>query len=418
MLASTYNDGGPMAYAYILDACRTPRGVGKQGRGALAHLHPQHLGATVLRAIAERNTLDTADVDDIIWGTSSQVSEQSGDLGRMAALDAGYDVRASGVTLDRFCGSGITANNFAAAMVMAGQEDLVIGGGTEMMSLPKKGLLPMGANNAHLQAIHPQSHQGVCADAIASMEGIDRRTLDELAAESQRRAEVAIKEGRFDRSLVPVSNLDGSLALDHEEFPRPGTTADSLASLPPSFPAVADHRFADGVPTFRELINQKYPDLEITHVHHAGNSSGVVDGAAAVLYASEDYVKAHGLKPRARVVASSNMGDDPTLMLNAPVPSARKILKRAGMTLDDIDLIEINEAFAVVAEKFMRDLDVDRDKVNVNGGAIALGHPIGATGAILIGTVLDELERQDKQVALITMCAGGGMAPAIIIERV
>ncbi|MEY2437236.1 MAG: acetyl-CoA C-acetyltransferase [Acidimicrobiaceae bacterium] len=407
-----------MADAYIIDACRTPRGIGKQGKGGLAHLHPQHLAATVLKALAERNGFDTADVDDIIWGTSSQVCEQSGDLGRMAALDAGYDVRASGVTLDRFCGSGITANNFAAAMVMAGHEDLVIGGGTEMMSLPKKGLLPMGANNAHLQSIHPQSHQGVCADAIASMEGIDRRALDEHAAESQRRAEIAIKEGRFDRSLVPVHNLDGTLALDHEEFPRPGTTADSLAALAPSFPAVADHRFADGVPTFRELINQKYPDLDISHVHHAGNSSGVVDGAAAVLYASQDYLKAHGLKPRARVVASSNMGDDPTLMLNAPVPSARKILKRAGMTVDDIDLFEVNEAFAVVSEKFMRDLDLDRDKVNVNGGAMALGHPIGATGAILIGTVLDELERQDKQIGLVTMCAGGGMAPAIIIERV
>jgi acetyl-CoA C-acetyltransferase len=407
-----------MADAFIIDACRTPRGIGKQGKGALAHLHPQHIAATVLAALAERNGFDTADVDDIIWGTSSQVCEQGGDLGRMAALDAGYDVRASGVTLDRFCGSGITANNFAAAMVMAGHEDLVIGGGTEMMSLPKKGLLPMGANNAHLQAIHPQSHQGVCADAIASMEGIDRATLDAQAAESQRRAEVAIKEGRFDRSLVPVYNLDGTLALDHEEFPRPGTTAESLAALAPSFPAVADHRFADGVPTFRELINQKYPGLVIEHVHHAGNSSGVVDGAAAVLYASEDYVKAHGLTPRARVVASSNMGDDPTLMLNAPVPSARKILKRAGMTLDDIDLIEVNEAFAVVSEKFMRDLDVDRDKVNVNGGAMALGHPIGATGAILIGTVLDELERRDQQVGLVTMCAGGGMAPAIIIERV
>jgi acetyl-CoA C-acetyltransferase len=407
-----------MADAYIIDACRTPRGIGKQGKGGLAHLHPQHLAATVLKALAERNGFDTADVDDIIWGTSSQVCEQSGDLGRMAALDAGYDVRASGVTLDRFCGSGITANNFAAAMVMAGHEDLVIGGGTEMMSLPKKGLLPMGANNAHLQSIHPQSHQGVCADAIASMEGIDRRALDEHAAESQRRAEIAIKEGRFDRSLVPVHNLDGTLALDHEEFPRPGTTADSLAALAPSFPAVADHRFADGVPTFRELINQKYPDLDISHVHHAGNSSGVVDGAAAVLYASQDYLKAHGLKPRARVVASSNMGDDPTLMLNAPVPSARKILKRAGMTVDDIDLFEVNEAFAVVSEKFMRDLDLDRDKVNVNGGAMALGHPIGATGAILIGTVLDELERQDKQIGLVTMCAGGGMAPAIIIERI
>ena len=407
-----------MADAFIIDACRTPRGIGKQGKGALAHLHPQHVAATVLRALVDRNGFDTADVDDVIWGTSSQVCEQSGDLGRMAALDAGYDVRASGVTLDRFCGSGITANNFAAAMVMAGHEDLVIGGGTEMMSLPKKGLLPMGAGNAHLQEIHPQSHQGVCADAIASLEGIDRTTLDAHAAESQRRAAVAIKEGRFDRSLVPVHNLDGSLALDHEEFPRPGTTAESLAALAPSFPAVADHRFADGVPTFRELINQRYPDLEITHVHHAGNSSGVVDGAAAVLYASEDYVRAHGLTPRARIVASGNMGDDPTLMLNAPVPSARKILKRAGMTLDDIDLFEINEAFAVVSEKFMRDLDLDRDKVNVNGGAMALGHPIGATGAILIGTVLDELERQDKSVGLVTMCAGGGMAPAIIIERV
>ncbi len=287
-----------------------------------------------------------------------------------------------------------------------------------MMSLPKKGLMPMGAGNAHLQEVHPQSHQGVCADAIASLGKIDRGTLDAHAAESQRRAAVAIEEGRFDRSLIPVHNLDGTIALDREEFPRPGTTAESLAALPPSFPAVADYRHAEGVPTFRELINMKYPDLVIEHVHHAGNSSGVVDGAAAVLYASEDYVKAHGLKPRARVVASSNMGDDPTLMLNAPVPSARKILERAGMTLDDIDLFEVNEAFAVVSEKFMRDLDLDRDKVNVNGGAMALGHPIGATGAILIGTALDELERRDQQVALITMCAGGGMAPAIIIERV
>jgi acetyl-CoA C-acetyltransferase len=407
-----------MADAFIIDACRTPRGIGKQGKGALAHLHPQHLAATVLKALVDRNGFDTADVDDVVWGTSSQVGEQSGDLGRMAALDAGYDVRASGVTLDRFCGSGITANNFAAAMVMAGQEDLVVGGGTEMMSLPKKGLLPMGANNPHLQDLHPQSHQGVCADAIATLEGIDRRAVDEHAAESQRRAEIAIKEGRFDRSLIPVHNPDGTLALDRDEHPRPGTTADSLAELAPSFPALADHRFAEGSPTFRELINQRYPDLDIEHVHHAGNSSGVVDGAAAVLYASPDYVKAHGLTPRARIVACGNLGDDPTLMLNAPVPSARKILKRTGMTLDDIDLFEVNEAFAVVSEKFMRDLELDRDKVNVNGGAIALGHPIGATGAMLIGTVLDELERQDKQVGLVTMCAGGGMAPAIIIERV
>ena len=407
-----------MPDALIIDACRTPRGIGKQGKGALAHLHPQHLASTVLRALVERNGFDTADVDDVIWGTSSQVCEQSGDLGRMAALDAGYDTKASGVTLDRFCGSGITSTNFAANAVMAGMENLVISGGTEMMSLPKKGLLPMGANNAHLQELHPQPHQGVCADAIASLEGIPRTALDAHAAESQARADRAIKEGRFERSLIPVFNLDGTLALDHEEFPRPSTTAESLAALPPSFEAVADYRHTDDAPTYRELVARKYPDLTIEHVHHAGNSSGVVDGAAAILIASEDYAKAHGLRARARIVATANMGDDPTLMLNAPVPAARKVLDKAGLTLSDIDLFEVNEAFAVVSEKFMRDLDLDRDKVNVNGGAMALGHPIGATGAILIGTVLDELERRDKQFGLITMCAGGGMAPAIIIERI
>lgn len=407
-----------MSDAFIIDACRTPRGIGKQTKGALAHLHPQHLGSTVLKAIVERNGIDTAEVDDVVWGTSSQVCEQSGDLGRMAALDAGFDVKASGATLDRFCGSGITSANYAAHAVLSGMEDLVISGGTEMMSLPKKGMLPMGANNMHLQEIHPQSHQGVCADAIATLEKIGRDALDALAAESQKRADQAIKEGRFDKSLIPVLNLDGTVALDHEEFPRPQTTAESLAQLPPSFPKIADYRHTEDSLTFRELINKKYPDLKIEHVHHAGNSSGVVDGAAAILWASEDYAKAHGLKPRARVVATANMGDDPTLMLNAPVPAARKVLKRAGMTLNDIDIFEINEAFAVVSEKFQRDLDLDRDKVNVNGGAMALGHPIGATGAILIGTVLDELERRDQQVGLITMCAGGGMAPAIIIERV
>ena len=407
-----------MPDAYIIDACRTPRGIGKQGKGALTHLHPQHLASTVLKALAERNDLDTSQVDDIVWGTSSQVAEQSGDLGRMAALDAGYDVKASGVTLDRFCGSGITATNIAANAVMAGMEDLVISGGTEMMSLPKKGLLPMGALNQHLEELHPQPHQGVCADAIATLEKIPRTALDAHAAESQARAEVAIKEGRFDRSLIPVLNPDGSVALDHEEFPRPGTTAESLAKLPPSFEAMADYRHDENAKTYRELVAQKFPDLQIEHVHHAGNSSGVVDGAAAILLATAEYAKAHGLTPRARVVATANMGDDPTLMLNAPVPAARKVLERAGMTLDDIDLFEVNEAFAVVSEKFQRDLDLDRDKVNVNGGAMALGHPIGATGAILIGTVLDELERRDGQVGLITMCAGGGMAPAIIIERV
>ena len=406
-----------MADAFIIDAVRTPRGIGKQGKGALSHLHPQHLGATVLKALVDRNGFETSEVDDIVWGTSSQVSEQSGDLGRMAALDAGYDVKASGVTLDRFCGSGITATTLAGHGIMAGMEDLSIGGGTEMMSLPKKGLLPMGANNLHLREIHPQPHQGVCADAIATLEGISREALDAHAAESQVRAARAIAEGRFDKSLITVYNEDGSVALDREEFPRPGTTAESLAALKPSFPAVADYRHEDN-PTFRELMAMKFPDLEIEHVHHAGNSSGVVDGAAAILMASADYAKAHGLKPRARIVATANMGDDPTLMLNAPVPAARKVLERAGLTIDDIDIFEINEAFAVVSEKFKRDLNLDRDKVNVNGGAMALGHPIGATGAILIGTALDELERTDGQFGLITMCAGGGMAPAIIIERV
>ena len=407
-----------MPDAFIIDACRTPRGIGKQGKGALAHLHPGHLGRTVLEALVQRTGIDTADVDDIVWGTSSQVSEQSGDLGRMSALDAGFDIKASGVTLDRFCGSGITANNLAAHAVMAGMEDLVIGGGTEMMSLPKKGLMPMGAGNAHLDELHPQSHQGVCADAIASIEGIPREDLDALAAESQARAARAIEEGRFDRSLIPVLNLDGTVALDREEFPRPGTTVDSLAKLEPSFPAVADWRREDDTPTFREQINKRYPDVDIQHVHHAGNSSGVVDGSAAVLWASGDYATAHRLRPRARVVATANMGDDPTLMLNAPVPATRKVLERARMTLDDIDLFEVNEAFAVVAERYIRMLDIDREKINVNGGAMALGHPIGATGAMLIGTVLDELERRDLQVGLVTMCAGGGMAPAIIIERV
>ena len=412
-----------MAEAWIIDACRTPRGVGKVGKGALTHMHPQHLGATVLSAIRDRNGVETGDVDDIVWGTSSQRGVQGGDLGRMAALDAGFDIKASGVTLDRFCGSGITAANIAATAVMAGMEDLVIAGGTEMMSSyasqpSDRDSAGMGAGNQRLHERHPQPHQGVCADAIATLEGIPRRALDELGAESQRRAEVAIKEGRFDKSLIPVVDADGNMVLDREEYPRPGTTADSLAQLKPSFEAMADYPLNDEGVTFRQMVNTKFPGLEIEHVHHAGNSSGVVDGAAAILLASPEYAKAQGWAPRARVVATANMGDDPTLMLNAPGPAARKVCERAGMTLDDIDLFEVNEAFAVVAEKFIRDLDIDREKINVNGAAIALGHPIGATGSVLIGTVLDELERRDLNVGLVTMCAGGGMAPAIIIERV
>jgi len=409
-----------MVDAWIIDACRTPRGVGKAGKGALSGIHPQQLGATVLRALAERTGIDTSDVDDIVWGTSAQLGPQSGDLGRMSALDAGYDVRASGVTLDRFCGSGITSVSMAANAIIAGSEDLVIAGGTEMMSMEGRrggGPFMMDAGNLRLRARHPQSHQGVCADAVASLEGITREDVDRLGFESQKRAAHAIANGHFDKSLIPVHREDGSLALDREEYPRPQTTLEGLAALKPAFTAVADYPLDEKGTTYRNLILQKYPDLAIDHIHHAGNSSGVVDGSAAILLASPDYAKAHGLKPRARVVATANMGDSPTLMLNAPVPATRKVLARAGLTVDDIDLFEINEAFAVVAEKFIRDLKLDRDKVNVNGGSIALGHPIGATGSILIGTILDELERRDLQRGLVTMCAAGGMAPAIIIER-
>jgi acetyl-CoA C-acetyltransferase len=416
-----------MPEAYIVDAVRTPRGIGKPGKGALAHLHPQHLAATVLAALRDRNGFNTADVDDVVWSTSSQRGKQGGDLGRMAALDAGYDIRASGMTLDRFCGGGITSVNIAAANVMSGMADLVVAGGTEMMSYTAAlaaeeqaaGIKPMGigSGNMRLMMKHPQSHQGVCGDAIAAKEGITRADVDALGLESQKRAARAIAAGAFDRSLVTVFNDDGSVALDHEEFPRPDTTAEGLAALKPSFDAVADFDLGGGM-TFRKLIQMRYPDLDWSGVHHAGNSSGVVDGAAAILLASGDYAEKHGLKPRARVVAFANEGDCPTLMLNAPVPAARKVLAKAGLSLDDIDLFEINEAFAVVAEKFIRDLRLDRDKVNVNGGACALGHPIGATGSILIGTILDELERRDLRRGLVTMCAAGGMAPAIIIERV
>jgi len=416
-----------MQEAWIIDACRTPRGIGKVGKGALADQHPQHLAAAVLAAIAERNHLKTEEVDDIIWGTASQQGKQGNDLGRMAALDAGYDQRASGVTLNRFCGSGITTVNLAAAQIMAGMEDLVIAGGTEMMSYtatlaaqrsPEDGPALMDAGNLRLRARHPQSHQGVCADAIATLENIPREALDELAYVSQQRAAKALDEGRFDRSLVPVYREDGTLALDREEFPRPQTTLDGLAALKPSFEAMANVPLDNQGTTLGGLIRQVYPDLQIKHVHHAGNSSGVVDGAAAVLLASPEYAQKNGLKPRARVVAMANVGDSPTLMLNAPVPAARKVLKKAGLTPDDIDLWEINEAFAVVAEKFIRDMELDREKVNVNGGAMALGHPIGATGSILIGTIIDELERRDLKRGLVTMCAAGGMAPAIIIERI
>ncbi len=417
-----------MAEAYIIDAVRTPRSIGKMGKGALSAMHPEHLAASVLAALKERNHLDTADVDDVIWGVSGAIGLQSGDVGRNAALDAGYDVRAGGVTMNRFCGSSITTANFGAAMVMAGMHDVAVTGGSEMLSYVTHhgakmreagvGSGGMGTGNPRLQAVHPQSNQGVCADAIAAIEGITRAELEAWGVESQRRAGIAIAEGRFAKSVITVRDEDGAVILDHEEYPRPDTTAEGLAQLKPAFAMFRDMPSQPGGKTYAELINQVYPGVQITPIHHVGISSGVVDGAAALLITSGEYAKAHGLCARAKIVAMAEIGDCPTLMLNAPVPAARKVLAKAGLTVADIDVWEVNEAFAVVTEKFIRDLGIDRAKININGGSIALGHPIAATGAMLIGTALDELERSGGRYGLITMCAAGGMAPAMIIERV
>lgn len=417
-----------MTEAYIIDTVRTPRSIGKVGKGALSAMHPEHLSATVLAALKERNRFDTAEVDDVIWGVSAAIGLQGGDIGRMAALDAGYDVRAGGVTLNRFCGSSLTATSLASAMILSGMSDLMIAGGMDMLSYANAhgmkmreagvGSAGMGAGNPRLQAKHPQTNQGVAADAIAAMEGITRGELEALGVESQRRAARAIAEGRFDKSTIAVKDDEGNVILDHEEYPRPDTTMESLAQLKPAFEMFFDMPSAPGGKTYLELVHQVYPDLNVKPIHHAGISSGVVDGASAILLASKDYAERHGLKPRARVVAMAETGDSPTLMLNGPVPAARKVLAKAGLTKDQIDVWEVNEAFAVVVEKFIRDLDLDRAKVNPNGGAIALGHPVGGTGAILIGTALDELERSGGRYALVTMCAAGGMAPAIVIERV
>ncbi len=412
-----------MTEAWIIDAARTPRGVGKVGKGALADIHPQRILSTVLKALAARNHLETSEIDDVIAGCGTQVGKQGACIARMAALDAGFDIKAGGFSLDRFCGSGMTAVNLAAMGVMSGQQDLVIAGGVESMSYASTlqrspgtiGTIDSG--NEHLRRIHPQPHQGICGDLIATLEGITREDVDALGYESQQRAAKAIAGGHFDKSLVTVYRDDGSAALDHEEYPRPQTTLEGLAALKPAFAAIYDAPLDEEGTSFRKLVEAAYPDVKINHVHHAGNSSGVVDGAGAVVIASPEYAKAHGLKPRARIRAVASTGDSPELMLNAPGPAAKKALAKAGMSLKDIDLFEINEAFAVVPIKFMRDLGIDPSIVNVNGGAIALGHPIGATGAIIVGALLDELERRDLAVGLATLCAAGGMAPAVIIER-
>ena len=338
----------------------------------------------------------------------------------MAALDAGWSLDAPGVTLNRFCGSGQQAVNFAAMGVRAGFQQLVVAGGVESMSRPA----PMhvdgfSANNNHLRDQYDMVPQGISADLIATTEGFTRKDCDELGVESQTRAALAIKDGRFDRALIPIHHDDGSLALDHDEFPRPGTTLESLGELAPAFAAMGAHTLEGAERTLDQTAILAYPDVsKIDHVYHAGNSSGVVDGASAVLVTSPAYAKAHGMTPRARVVMTAVAGTEPVIMLTAPGPAAKRCVENAGMSFDDIDLFEVNEAFAAVVLKFFKDTGVDWSKVNVNGGAMALGHPIGATGGMLIGTLLDELERQDKQIGLVTMCTGGGMGTATIIERI
>ena len=405
--------------AWIIDAVRSPRGKGKKS-GALHEVHPQRILAQVLNGLQARHGFDTAEVDDVVMGCGAGSGDHSMDIARMAALDAGWALDAPGVTLNRFCGSGQQAVNFAAMGVKAGFQDLVVAGGVESMSRPA----PMHvdgftANNAHLKAQYDMVPQGISADLIATVEGFSRQECDELGVDSQTRAEAAIKDGRFDRALIPIHHDDGSLALDHEEFPRPGTTLESLGELQPSFEAMGAYKAEGAERTIDETALVAYPDLDgIRHVHHAGNSSGVVDGASAVLVASPEYAKAHGLKPRARIVMTAVAGTEPVIMLTAPGPAATRCVEKAGMSFDDIDLFEVNEAFAAVVLKFLRDTGVDWSKVNVNGGAIALGHPIGATGGMLIGTLVDELERQDKTTGLVTMCTGGGMGTATIIERI
>jgi acetyl-CoA C-acetyltransferase len=405
--------------AWIIDTARSPRGVGKQGKGSLAHIHPQKVLGQVLNGLRDRAGFDPVDVDDVVCGNGSHAGDHAHDIGRMAVLDAGWPVTVPGVTLNRFCGSGQQAVTFAAMGVGAGHQQLVIGAGVEAMSRPaRNGTDGFHANNEHLLATHPQVPQGLSADLIATVDGWTREQCDALALESQRRAAVALEEGRFDRSLVSIVNDDGTVALDHEEYPRPSTTAEGLASLAPSFPKMVDFSFEQTELTMAQLMDQKYPGVALNHVHHAGNSSGVVDGAGAVLLASPEYAQAHGLEPRARLVMSAVAADEPLIMLTAPGPAALKCLDRAGTTIDDIDLFEVNEAFASVVLRFFKDTGADPEKVNVNGGAIALGHPIGATGAMLIGTLLDELERRDLQTGLVAMCTGGGMGTATIIERI
>ncbi len=403
-----------MTEAYIYDAARTPRGKGRPD-GSLHEVTSLALSARLLNAVKERNGLEGHAVEDVIWGNVTQVKEQGGCLARSAVLASDLDESIPGLSINRFCASGMEAVNIAANQIRGGAGSGYIAGGVEMM-----GRVAMGSDGAAI-AVDPSLAmktyfvpQGISADIIATEYGFTREQADALAVESQRRAALAWQEGRFAKSIVPVIDQNGLTILDHDEYIRPGTTMEDLAKLKPAFKDMGET-----MPGFDKVAMLKYPHLAvIDHIHHAGNSSGIVDGAAAILLGNEEFGKAHGLKPRARIRATAKIGTDPTIMLTGPVPVTEKILRDSGMSISDIDLFEVNEAFAAVVLRFMQAFQVDPSKVNVNGGAMALGHPLGATGAIIIGTLLDELERQDKQVGLATLCIASGMGAATIIERV
>lgn len=402
-----------MADAYIYDAVRTPRGRGKKD-GSLHEVTALELATQVLEAIRDRNQLDTSKVDDVIMGCVSPVGEQGSDIARMAVLNADYDDSVPGVQVNRFCASALEAVNMAAGEVMAGVSDFTIGGGVESMSR-----VPMGSDGGAMVAdpeFAMKTHfvpQGISADLVATLYGFSREDVDSYAVESQKRAHNSWQNGYFANSVVPVKDRNGIEILAHDEHMRPGTTVESLASLRPSFADMGEQYGFDAVAI------QRYPEVErIEHVHHAGNSSGIVDGASAVLLGTKEAGAAMGLEPRARIRAFASVGSEPCIMLTGPGQVTEKVLKRAGMTTDDIDLFELNEAFASVVLRYMQQFEIDHDKINVNGGAIAMGHPLGATGAMILGTVLDELERRGLGTALATLCVGAGMGTATILERV
>jgi acetyl-CoA C-acetyltransferase len=409
-----------MSTAYLIDAVRTPRGRGKPGKGALSRIHPQELLAQLLHALVARGSVRPAEVDDVIAGCVSQVGEQGANVARNAVLAAGWPIEVSATTVNRFCGSGLQSVHFAAMGVGSGAMDLAVAGGVESMSR-----VPMGSdgggqdgNNLRLRERLFQVPQGISADLIATLEGFSRSEVDAFALRSQRQAARAIEERRFARSLIPVVDSSGAIVLERDESPRPDTTAEGLAALPPSFAELGATSVGPHGETLDAMARSGYSASEVRHLHTAGNSSGLADGAGAVVLASERYVRAHGLTPRARIRAMTTLGSDPVLMLTAPAPVSEKALRLAGMSARDIDLWEINEAFAAVVLQATRQLRIDPERVNVNGGAIALGHPLGATGAILLGTALDELTRRGQSTALIAMCIGGGQGIATILERV